>query len=189
MKFQAIIDGTTLDISIQNQSSALQIICDNEYIEMDCQALSSNSYSLILNGKSHFLSIISHPQGYEVTIDQHTNIVTIKDEQQLLLEKFGFSSTKKIQAGKIIAQIPGLISQIFVSVGDTINEGPAYEYGKVYMNAEKAYSQFQKAIDELGRFNTKHTGEKTDQKIFEKQWKKQVVPFYKLMKSWIRGKL
>ena len=57
------------------------------------------------------------------------------------------------------------------------------------MKAEKAYLQFQKAIDELGRFTTKHTGERTDQKIFEKQWKKQVVPFYKLMKSWISGKL
>ena len=70
-----------------------------------------------------------------------------------------------------------------------INEGPAYEWSKVYSNAEKAYMQFQKAIDELGRYTTKKTGEKTDQKIFEKQWKKQVVPFYQLMKSWIRGKL
>ena len=70
-----------------------------------------------------------------------------------------------------------------------MNEGPAYEWDKVYSNAEKAYMQFQKAIDELGRFTTKKTGEKTDQKIFEKQWKKQVVPFYQLMKSWIRGKL
>ena len=72
---------------------------------------------------------------------------------------------------------------------DNVNEGPAYEYAKVYGNAEKAYMQFQKAIDELGRFTTKKTGEKTDQKIFEKQWKKQVTPFYKLMKSWIRGKM
>ena len=72
---------------------------------------------------------------------------------------------------------------------DEVNEGPAYEWSKVYSNAEKAYMQFQKAIDELGRFTTKKTGEKTDQKIFEKQWKKQVVPFYKLMKSWISGKL
>lgn len=70
-----------------------------------------------------------------------------------------------------------------------LNEGPAYEYGRVYSKAEKAYMEFQKAIDELGRFTTKHTGEKTDQKIFEKQWKKQVTPFYKLMKSWIRGKV
>ena len=72
---------------------------------------------------------------------------------------------------------------------DNVNEGPAYEWSKVYSNAEKAYMQFQKAIDELGRYTTKKTGEKTDQKIFEKQWKKQVVPFYQLMKSWIRGKI
>ena len=72
---------------------------------------------------------------------------------------------------------------------EQMNEGPAYEWDKVYSNAEKAYMQFQKAIDELGRYTTKKTGEKTDQKIFEKQWKKQVVPFYKLMKSWISGKL
>ena len=123
MKFQAIIDETTIDISIQNQLSGTKIICDNESIEIDCQPLSPYSYSLIINGKSHFLSIRSHPQGYEVTIDQHTNIVTIMDEQQLLLEKFGFSSSEKNQTGEIIAQIPGLISQIFVSVGGTVDTG------------------------------------------------------------------
>ena len=72
---------------------------------------------------------------------------------------------------------------------EEMNEGPAYEWDKVFSKAEKAYMQFQKAIDELGRYTTKKTGEKTDQKIFEKQWKKQVTPFYELMKSWIRGKL
>ena len=84
---------------------------------------------------------------------------------------------------------PPITEKLKEQFGDTINEGPAYEWSKVYSNAEKAYMQFQKAIDELGRFATKKTGEKTDQKIFEKQWKKQVVPFYQLMKSWIRGKL
>ena len=84
---------------------------------------------------------------------------------------------------------PSITEGLKKQFGDTINEGPAYEYGKVYSKAEKAYMEFQKAIDELGRFNTKHTGDKTDQKIFEKQWKKQVGPFYKLMKSWISGKL
>ncbi len=123
MKFQTIIDENIINISIEGISPNFEIICDNKSIDIDCQPLSSHSYSLILNGKSHFLSILSHPQGYEVTIDQHTNIVTIKNEQQLLLEKFGFSSSEKIQTGEIITQIPGLISQIFVSVGDTINEG------------------------------------------------------------------
>ena len=123
MKFQAIIDETAIDISILNQPLGMKIICNHESIKVDCQPLSPQSYSLILNGKSHFLSIRSHPQGYEVTVDQHTNIVRIMDEQQLLLEKFGFTSPKKHQTGAIIAQIPGLISQIFVSVGDSVNTG------------------------------------------------------------------
>ena len=72
---------------------------------------------------------------------------------------------------------------------DNVNEGPAYEYAGAFSKFEKAYMQLQKATDELGRFNTKKTGEKVDQKIFEKQWKKQVTPFYELMKSWIRGKM
>ena len=101
----------------------------------------------------------------------------------------GFS--KKQPKKKVVKEEskPSVTDSLKEEFGGTINEGPAYEYDKVYMNAEKAYLQFQKAIDELGRFTTKHTGEKTDQKIFEKQWKKQVVPFYKLMKSWISGKL
>ena len=123
MKFQALIDEKIINLSIEGISPNFEIICDNKSIDIDCQPLSSHSYSLILNGKSHFLSILSHPQGYEVTIDQQISIVTIKNEQQLLLEKFGFSSSEKIQTGVIIAQIPGLISQIFVSVGDTINKG------------------------------------------------------------------
>ena len=72
---------------------------------------------------------------------------------------------------------------------DNVNEGPAYEYANAWSKFEKAYMQLQKATDELGRFVTKKTGEKVDQKIFEKQWKKQVTPFYELMKSWLRGKM
>ena len=72
---------------------------------------------------------------------------------------------------------------------ELLNEGPAYEYANAFSKFEKAYMQLQKATDELGSFVTKKTGEKVDQKIFEKQWKKQVTPFYKLMKSWIRGKM
>jgi biotin carboxyl carrier protein len=118
--FEAIIDDKKINISIEGTTPNFEIICDNKSIDMDCQPLSPHSYSLILNGKSHFLSIHEHPQGFEVTIDQHTNIVTIKDEQQLLLEKFGFTSSEKAQTGEIYAQIPGLISQIFVSVGDVV---------------------------------------------------------------------
>ena len=69
-----------------------------------------------------------------------------------------------------------------------LKEGPSYQYAKEYMKVEKAYQDFWDAVIKLGKYNTKATGDKTDEKIFIKQYNKQVIPFYKLMKSWIRGK-
>ena len=69
---------------------------------------------------------------------------------------------------------------------ELLNEGSASEANNIFSKAEKAYWQFQKSMDALGRFATKDTGQKTEQKIFESQWKKQVVPFYELMKSWLK---
>ena len=107
-------------------------------------------------------------------------------------DMLGFPKKPKKKVEKKVAPkptAPPITELLKEEFGEVMSEGPAYEWDKVYSNAEKAYMQFQKSIDELGRYTTNKTGEKTDQKIFEKQWKKQVVPFYELMKSWIRGKL
>jgi len=70
-----------------------------------------------------------------------------------------------------------------------INEGPAYEYGKEWSKVEKTYKDFWDAVIELGKYNTKKTGDKTDEKIFIKQYNKNVGKFYELMKSWLRTKM
>ncbi len=121
MKLQATIDNNIIDISIDYSSSKAEIMCNNDLIDFDCQKLNKNTYSLILNGKSHILSIYKHQDGYEVNVDQFPNFVNIKNEKQLKLEKLGFNSFKKKQTGKIIAQIPGLVSEFFVSIGDDVN--------------------------------------------------------------------
>ena len=133
--------------------------------------------------------------GFEIKRKQDKSIESKPSIKENLQEQFGAIITPKAFGNKNQDTKVNTGPKRWSGSGLTeyeeqkINEGPAYEWSKVYSNAEKAYMQFQKAIDELGRYTTKKTGEKTDQKIFEKQWKKQVVPFYQLMKSWIRGKL
>ena len=41
----------------------------------------------------------------------------------ILLEKFGLQSNTTSHAGKIHAQIPGLVSQLFVKPGDNVDIG------------------------------------------------------------------
>jgi hypothetical protein len=52
---------------------------------------------------------------------------------------------------------------------------------------EKAFGDFFTTVIRLGKANTKLTGDKTDEKIFIKNFNKDVGKFYSLMQSWVRG--
>ncbi len=123
MKYQAIIDEQIINFNVEQTNSSLDISLENNTLDVDCRPLTTNSFSLILNGKSHYLTITESNEGYEVTVDQHTNLVKVKDETKLLLEQFGFTDSGADHAGEIHAQIPGLVTQIFVDENATIKKG------------------------------------------------------------------
>ena len=119
MKFNTIIDNQALEMEFSNSLNKL-LIKERSNIEIDCVRLSQYSYSLILNGRSHYLTINPHLKGYEVTVDHHTHLVQVQDELDILLEQYGMQADESIHAGEIHAQIPGLVSQIFVKKGDKV---------------------------------------------------------------------
>ena len=119
MKFNTIIENQSLKMKFSDSLDQLLIKKENN-LKIDSVRLSQNSYSLILNGKSHYITINSHLKGYEVTVDHHTHLVQVQDELDILLEKFGMQIEETSHAGKIHAQIPGLVSQIFVKKGDKV---------------------------------------------------------------------
>jgi len=119
MKFNTIIEGQSLEMEFSDSLNQLSIKPNNE-MEIDCVQLSHNSYSLILSGKSHYLTINPLLEGYEVNVDHHTNLVQVQDELDILLDKFGMLSEKLQHAGEIHAQIPGLVSHLFVKEGNTV---------------------------------------------------------------------
>jgi len=119
MKFNTIIENQSLEIEFSDSLNLFSIKTEND-LEIDCVQLSQSSYSLILNGQSHYLTINPHLNGYEVMVDHHTHLVYVKNEVDILLEQFGLQPDKFSHAGEIYAQIPGLVSQIFVKKGDKV---------------------------------------------------------------------
>lgn len=119
MKFNTIIENQSLEMEFSDSLNQFSIKTEND-VEIDCVKLSHNSYSLILNGQSHYLTIHPHLQGYEVTVDHHTHLVHVQDEVDILLEQFGMQDNESHHAGEIHAQIPGLVSQIYVKKGDKV---------------------------------------------------------------------
>ena len=119
MKFKTIFDNQALEIEFSNFLNQL-LIKTEVNMEIDCVRLGQNSYSLIINGKSHYLIINPYLKGYEVTIKHHTYLIKVQDELDILLEKFGMQTEESTRTGEVHAQIPGLLSQIFVKIGDHV---------------------------------------------------------------------
>ena len=119
MKFNTIIENQSLEIEFSDSLNQFFIKTEND-VRIDCVKLCHNSYSLILNGQSHYLTIHPHLKGYEVTVDHHTHLVHVQDEVDILLEQLGMQYDKSTHSGEIHAQIPGLVSQIYVKKGDKV---------------------------------------------------------------------
>ena len=123
MNFSTIIAGNTLNMEFSPSMDRMRIIKNGRSQKIDCVPLSANSFSLLLNGQTFHLTITPHLDGYKVTVDHHTHFVQVKDRLDILLEKFGIQSEEASHAGEIHAQIPGLVSSIFVKAGDRVKTG------------------------------------------------------------------
>ncbi|MFQ6673602.1 MAG: biotin/lipoyl-containing protein [Fidelibacterota bacterium] len=123
MKFLATIDGKELAFQIQSSGHKAIVELDGSREEIDYVRLTPDSYSILMGGKSHHLSITEHPDGFKVVIDQHSYRVQIRDENTILLQQFGVGQTADRPRGEVRAPIPGLVSTIFVAPGLTIRKG------------------------------------------------------------------
>ena len=74
-----------------------------------------------------------------------------------------------------------------VKLKNLINEGQKRDSHKAYMKYYKAYEVFAKQTVELAKTTTKLSGDKTDQNIILKNFRKYVIPFAGLMNSWDKG--
>ncbi len=123
MKFQTQFNNQTLEFDVSQDSHGITVKMENQQLKADFIQLTSNSYSLLLDGHSHFLHITGEDGRLEVTVDQHTNQITVLDETQILLEQIGMADIDEEGLGVVHAPIPGLVTQILVSVGDKIRKG------------------------------------------------------------------
>jgi len=122
MKFQTLIGEQKLDFDVQISPAEVTVTAEGEALNVDCVQLSPNSFSLIIDGGSYYLSITEHDEGFEVTVNQQTTLVNVKDETQILLERYGFEDSEKDYAGNIQVPIPGLLVRLFVTTGDVVEK-------------------------------------------------------------------
>lgn len=98
---------------------------ENAIKDFDVLKLSDTEYQLLYKHKNFNISII-HRTGYktfQALINGNIYEVDLKNQLDLMVEKLGLATVEKQKLNEIKAPMPGMVLEIFVSNGQTVNKG------------------------------------------------------------------
>ncbi len=95
-------------------------------VDIDMQLLPDGKYHLLLNNQSMTAEVVSinrNSKTVELSIDQQSFSVVVEDDFDLLLSKMGMDKSAAQVVKEIKSPMPGLVLDILVKSGDTVEEG------------------------------------------------------------------
>lgn len=120
--FRATVGARTIDVSL---GAASEVLLNGRRV--DCLFVPSGEHAalLILHGRS--LPVVVEPSNgvLNVTVAGRRIQVHLKDERELLLERFGLSESKRNEAAELRAPMPGLVLAVEVEPGQSVSAGDA----------------------------------------------------------------
>jgi len=97
-------------------------------LRWDLVEYSPNCFHIIKDHKSYRAEVVKADpvtKSFVIKVNGSVQTVTIKDKFDLLLEKMGMNTSSASKINNIKAPMPGLIIDLKIKVGDTINAGDA----------------------------------------------------------------
>lgn len=99
---------------------------NGEIITIDNVKIGDNTFHLLVGNKSLTVEIVSwdpSTKRFQVKLNDHLAELIVSNEQDLLLEKMGLKQAKGNLLTEIKAPMPGLILDIPIKEGDTVQKG------------------------------------------------------------------
>lgn len=123
MNYVATIGEQEISIAITSNGQICDLSLTDSDTVIDCIRVAPSLYSVILDGKSYLLQVHKNQQGFEVLHRNQPVKVLLKDEVDLLREKYGMGDIAEEMHGMVQAPIPGLVVDIQVREGDFVEQG------------------------------------------------------------------
>ena len=123
MKYFVTIDNDTIELELLESLDKVKMITKKKQENIDFTLISNNAYSMIYKNKLYYITISDEKHVNDIRINNDNYYVKVKNELEYINDKQLID--KKVQNTQNIvkAQIPGLISKVFVSEGDHIEVG------------------------------------------------------------------
>jgi len=102
------------------------ILVNNELVSIDIKKIKDQVFHIIKDYKGFLVEIIAidkQQKEVQLSINGKTATVQLKDKMDVLLEKMGMSTTALQQVADVKSPMPGLVLDIKIAVGDTVEKG------------------------------------------------------------------
>jgi biotin carboxyl carrier protein len=143
-RYRVEINDSTFDVVLESG----QLSVNGEPVECTLEPVGEGSYTLIVDGRSALAMVLPDPsEGLQVWIEGHNLLLRVKDEQALLLEKFGVAGASDTAHKEIRAPMPGLVLSLFVEPGQQIQTGA----GLLVLEAMKMENELRAPADGIVR--------------------------------------
>lgn len=97
---------------------------NSENNDLDVLALGNNEYHLLVNQQAYRATLLdANSRTFSIQINGNRYDVKLQDEYDQLIEKLGLSVVNEQVINDIPAPMPGLVLEINVNVGDTVEKG------------------------------------------------------------------
>lgn len=101
-------------------------VSEQDLRSLDLVATGPRSYHLLREGKSYDIELLDFQPGQKrlsLRVNGRDMDLTVSDETDLLVKQLGFSTTETNLSKDVIAPMPGLVLDIMVAPGDTVEAG------------------------------------------------------------------
>lgn len=119
MKFEALVNGDTVELELHEDSGEVSFGGENESYVFSRQ---DNGRYLLRMGKNLYKldNVSRNKHTITFTLDGNWHSVEVRDEQDLLLDRLGFKTAAEVGEGQLNAPMPGKILELLVSEGDEV---------------------------------------------------------------------
>ncbi|MEP0005587.1 MAG: biotin/lipoyl-containing protein [Balneola sp.] len=141
MKFEARVSEEPIEVDISEKENSFK----SGDLEGEYEFISQNGrYLLRIGTKLYKIDNVSYDgSDIEFSVNGDWFKVSVKDEQELLLDRLGFKTGNAVAEGSLKSPMPGKILDILVSEGDEVTKGQPV----VILEAMKMENELKAAID------------------------------------------
>jgi biotin carboxyl carrier protein len=122
MKFEVLINNTRRIVDLERDANRWRISLDGNLVDADAVEIAPNTYSILLNGKSHEIRVTPTPAGaLTLQTGPHEFTAEVIDPRAWRGRRQGAIEAEGRQ--QILAPMPGKIVRVLVQTGEAVHAG------------------------------------------------------------------